>query len=27
VRAGSYFRVTLRGAPGVHSGFTTFVQG
>jgi hemolysin type calcium-binding protein len=26
VGAGSYFRVTLRGAPGVHSGFTTFVQ-
>ena len=26
VRAGSYFRVTLRGAPGVHSGFTTFVR-
>ena len=26
VRAGSYFRVTLRGAPGVHRGVTTFVQ-
>ena len=26
VAAGSYFRVTLRGAPGVHSGFTTFVR-
>ena len=26
VRAGSYFRVTMRGAPGVHSGFTTFVR-
>lgn len=26
VTAGSYFRVTLRGAPGVHSGFTTFVR-
>ena len=26
VRAGSYFRVTLRGALGVHSGFTTFVR-
>jgi len=26
VGAGSYFRVTLRGAPGVHSGFTTFVR-
>jgi len=26
VGAGSYFRVTLRGAPGIHSGFTTFVQ-
>ena len=24
--AGSYFRVTLRGAPGVHSGFTTFLR-
>ena len=23
---GSYFRVVLRGAPGVHSGFTTFLQ-
>lgn len=26
VGSGSYFRVTLRSAPGVHSGFTTFVQ-
>jgi hypothetical protein len=26
VTAGSYFRVTLRGAAGVHSGFTTFVR-
>ena len=26
LEAGSYFRVTLRGAPGVHSGFTTFLR-
>ncbi len=26
LEAGSYFRVTLRGGPDVHSGFTTFVR-
>ena len=26
LRAGSYFRVTLRGGPDVHSGFTTFLR-
>ena len=26
LEAGGYFRVTLRGAPGVHSGFTTFLR-
>jgi hypothetical protein len=26
LQAGSYFRVTLRGGPGVHSGFTTFLR-
>jgi hypothetical protein len=27
LKAGSYFRVTLRGGPDVHSGFTTFLRG